>query len=105
MEAALRQHGEQSTQARAKAKREVTAKALFELIKAQKHRCALSGLQLSVDNVALDHIQPKCAGGGHYMGNVQWVDPRVNSMKGTMPQEEFVRLCCAVAAWSGGDVE
>ena len=61
-----------------------------------KHRCNLSGLPLTVDHAALDHITPISEGGAHKMSNLQWLDPRINSMKGTMNQTEFMILCEAI---------
>lgn len=79
----------------------VTAKRLRVLVERQSFKCALSGQEITPDWAALDHITPKSEGGRHTMGNVQWVDPRVNTMKGTMGQSEFISLCVAVAKQKG----
>lgn len=75
----------------------VTAKNLRALIESQYYRCALSGILLTPDNASLDHIIPLSEGGKHVISNVQWLDPRVNTMKGTMNQKEFLELCCAIS--------
>jgi len=74
----------------------VTAKKLHDMIIRQRHQCNLSGLPLTVDHAALDHITPISEGGAHKMSNLQWLDPRINSMKGTMNQTEFMILCEAI---------
>lgn len=75
----------------------VTDVALFQLVKQQGYRCALSNLVLKPENAALDHIVPISRGGWHSLANLQWVDARINRMKGQMHQEEFIALCRSVA--------
>ena len=76
---------------------DVTASQLLELAESQSFRCALSGIALEPYSAALDHIVPVSAGGSHEIDNLQWLDRRINSMKGDMPVDEFVELCRAVA--------
>lgn len=82
----------------------VTNKALYKLLNDQEHRCALTGRDLTIDTTALDHIIPRSDGGEHEMWNVQWVDSSVNTAKGTMGQDEFVRMCTDVATYKGACV-
>lgn len=71
-------------------------------MEAQSYHCALSGRRLEPETAALDHIVPHSEGGEHEIGNVQWVKSEVNNAKGTMSQDEFVRMCVDVAIHSGG---
>ena len=91
-------HSVQSEKATSEA---VTAKRLEKLVEQQAYCCALSGLPLTPDHASLDHIVAKSDGGEHIMSNVQWLDPRVNRMKGTMSQAEFIEMCTAVAKSQG----
>lgn len=74
-----------------------TAAKLFRLMKHQGFKCALSFMPLSPDNCAVDHIQPLQDGGEDVMENIQILDPRVNRMKHTLTQAEFVMLCRRIA--------
>jgi DNA-binding CsgD family transcriptional regulator len=74
--------------------------ALLELIETQEYRCALSGVELTPDTAALDHIVPRADGGEHVLSNVQWLHGDVNRAKGTLSNEEFVKLCRRVAGWT-----
>jgi hypothetical protein len=74
-----------------------TAGALYRLLEAQQFRCAITGTELTPENMALDHKVSVAEGGEHAMENLQWIMSDVNRMKGTMSQEKFVELCCMVA--------
>lgn len=37
---------------------------------------------------------------GYEEGNIQWVDKRINMMKGSLSNEEFVELCTKVAEYN-----
>jgi hypothetical protein len=78
--------------------RQVTVEALFELLKAQNHRCALSGRCLTPGNVVLDHIKPFSVCSDHSMANVQLVVREANQAKGCMSNDDFIQLCRDVAA-------
>jgi hypothetical protein len=77
----------------------VTVKAsdLRRLINEQGYRCALTGWELTPDVASCDHKVPVSEGGKHGVGNIHIVHTLVNRAKGTMTQEEFIRVCCAVA--------
>ena len=70
------------------------------------HYCALSGIDLSLDlskttqqqNLSVDRIDSNI---GYVKGNIQLVDKRINMMKGTLSNEEFINLCCKVAEKHG----
>ena len=90
---------EESTECRSQFEKEVaTPSQLMMLIKSQGYKCAISGLDISdPSNAQLDHISPVSAGGNHAVSNLQWVHAKLNRMKGTMSQQEFLELCTAVA--------
>lgn len=81
---------------------DVTPKELLKMLARQDYRCALSGRQLTPDNLALDHIEPISAGGEHSLANSHLVCEEINRAKGTLSIDEFVALCCDVAAHVGG---
>lgn len=78
---------------------EITIKDAWELFQNQDGHCALSGIKLvfgykSKATASLDRIDNRK---GYLQGNVQWVHKDLNRMKWKHSQEEFVRLCQAVA--------
>lgn len=74
-------------------RKHASPKELEDLWNAQDRKCALSGIEITDDNIALDHIIPLSKGGSSAIENCQLVDGRVNSMKGQLDQEEFRSLC------------
>lgn len=85
----------------------ITPEYLMELYNKNK-TCTLSGIDLSIDlsktaqqqNLSIDRIDSNI---GYVKGNIQLVDKRINMMKGTLSNQEFIDLCCAVAknhGWS-----
>lgn len=79
----------------------VDATFLKSLIEKQEFRCALSGIELTPETAALDHIIPYSRGGRHRRDNVQWVHDDINTLKGQVEYGRFVELCRLVAAWNG----
>jgi CRISPR/Cas system Type II protein with McrA/HNH and RuvC-like nuclease domain len=73
---------------------------LFELLNKQRYKCALSGQELTPENVSLDHVVPLCDGGSDDIENVQLVTLEINRMKSTLPNSRFVELCQHVARTS-----
>lgn len=71
----------------------------------QNSKCALSGIDLSIDlnktvqqqNISIDRIDSNL---GYIEGNVQLVDKRINMMKGSLSNKEFIDLCCKVAEYN-----
>ena len=67
--------------------------------------CALSGLDITLDysktlqeqNLSVDRIDSSI---GYTKSNIQLVDKRINMMKGTLSNEEFIMLCTAVADYN-----
>lgn len=81
---------------------DITPEYLEELYEKQNHKCAISGLPLEVDLTkrateqpwSLDRID---SNKGYVKGNVQWVDKRVNMMKQSYNQEDFIKICSEIA--------
>jgi len=71
---------------------------LMRLVEAQEFRCALSGIELTPETAALDHITPVASGGKHSINNLQWLNSEVNRMKGMLSVDVFIDICCRVAA-------
>lgn len=69
---------------------------LSSLLEAQERKCALSGLPISFEDssASLDRIQNDL---GYSISNVQWVHRKVNYMKNTLEEGEFIRICGLVA--------
>ena len=74
----------------------LSADTVPDLWKDQEGKCALSGLPMvkyprtwSIDRIDSNK--------GYELDNVQLVDKRMNMMKGTLEQDEFISLCAAVA--------
>ena len=76
-----------------------TASELMALIQLQQFRCSLTGTPITPEAARLDHIHPVSEGGGHGVGNLQWVTEAANKSKGTLGQDEFIQLCMSVADW------
>lgn len=72
----------------------------------KSHFCALSGIDLSVkpfqplskQNLSIDRID---SNRGYEPDNIQLVDKRINMMKQSFTNEEFIELCCKVAEQHG----
>ena len=76
----------------------VTVAGLVDLLIKQNYRCALSGRELTIENVTLDHITPFAKSDDHSIDNVHLVIREANLAKGAMSTGEFIRLCQDVAA-------
>lgn len=76
----------------------ITAKDVFELYIKQNKKCALSGVDISIDNnknfkeqkISIDRID---SNKGYEKDNIQLVDKKVNLMKGKLDNLEFIKLC------------
>ena len=100
------QHQTQSSDKATKEKSgtKVTTMNLKRLLLKQENKCALSGIELTVENIELDHIIPLADGGSHSMENVQLVCREINRMKGVLSDARFVELCKKVAWRERGEV-
>ncbi len=81
-----------------KARTEASGIELILKYHEQKAHCALSGLPISIDEMACDHIVARELGGADTIDNLQWVHRDINNMKGTIEQERFIKLCRLVAS-------
>lgn len=79
----------------------LNAKDLEGLWWKQSGLCGLTGQPLDFETAQLDHIIPRCRGGGNVIENVRWVSKEANEAKGGMLDEEFLALCQQVAEWLG----
>jgi hypothetical protein len=76
-----------------------SSQQLLRLLEKQGHRCALSGVKLTPETAELDHIVPLAKGGSNAISNVQWLHKRINRMKGSMKQDDFIDMCSKVSQW------
>ena len=74
----------------------VRMRELLKKLEQQGNRCALSGELIDHKNSEIDHIIPVSRGGSSEIENLQWVTRKINRMKQTMTNEEFVDACKAV---------
>lgn len=80
----------------------IKAMDLKNLIEAQGYRCALTGVELEPSTASADHIQPVSDGGRNDIENIQILHHKVNAAKGTMPNDEFIKMCKNVVEWVTG---
>lgn len=96
---------------------DVTIEQLWELYQRQDGKCALSGIQLKLNEekvpvrnksystyvtASVDRIN---SNDGYTINNIQWVHKRVNLMKNAMTDEQFIYLCNLVANHNHGNFE
>ena len=74
----------------------VTAHEVHALLVQQDFRCALTGAALKPTDAAMDHILAVSRNGPHTIDNAQILRKDVNRAKGTLTNEEFLKLCRAV---------
>jgi len=71
---------------------------LAELLIEQDFKCALTGWDIHAMEInspaSLDRIDSSI---GYVEGNLQWVNSKVNMMKQQYSQEDFIKVCLAVA--------
>ncbi|WP_254512365.1 hypothetical protein [Anatilimnocola floriformis] len=80
----------------------VTAAELLAILDSQRHRCPLTGRQLTPGTASADYITPLTVGGRPEVGNIRIVAHEVRLAKGGMTDEQFLRLCCEVADYVRG---
>jgi len=70
----------------------ITIEQLNDLMTKQDNKCALSGLPVSFDDssASLDRIDNSQ---DYFINNVQWVHRKINYMKNTLEQNDFIELC------------
>ena len=80
----------------------ITLDDVINLYESQNKKCALSGISIAPvinktahqQNLSIDRID---SFQGYEPDNIQLVDKRINMMKGSLSNEEFIELCTAVA--------
>ena len=83
----------------------ITIEWAWGLFLRQGMKCALSGVPIGFgkrcDTASLDRIDSSL---GYTGSNVQWVHKKVNAMKSSFPENEFVFFCTQIAKHRGGGV-
>lgn len=64
----------------------------------QEGRCVLSGRELDIQTLHVDHITPKSIGGSDELSNLRLVTPEANLAKSGLTDEQFISLCRDVLA-------
>jgi hypothetical protein len=84
---------------------DITSEDLYNQLKDQDFKCALTGIPLNVilltrkeTNASVDRID---SSKGYVKGNIQWVTKDVNLMKNKYSQNYFIETCCKVAKLHG----
>jgi len=74
---------------------------LYFLLEAQNFTCPYLGVELKLGvNTSIDHIIPRAMGGTDDFDNLQWVDRRINWMKGPCTHIGFLSLVKQVAEYT-----
>ncbi|TGN09965.1 HNH endonuclease [Leptospira bandrabouensis] len=68
------------------------------LLQEQKFRCYISGLELTYDNIEIEHIIPLTMGGNHCLENLCLVDRSLKELKRFKTKEEIIELCKVILA-------
>lgn len=74
---------------------------LVEIWNYQHGRCALSGLNMLLNDSEVDHIVPVSSGGLNDKSNLRWVTKKANRMKGVMSDDELLMMCESICAKIG----
>ena len=75
---------------------ELSNKDILQLLDSQGNKCKLSGLPISFDDgsASLDRIDSTK---DYTLDNIQWVNRKINYMKNTLGQIEFLSLCFLIS--------
>jgi hypothetical protein len=78
---------------------DITIEYLWELFVIQNRKCALSGVDLQFGRTNRDRVGRTVSvdrinsNKGYVIGNIQWIDKRINIMKNKMDEQEFLSIC------------
>lgn len=72
---------------------------LENLLIKQNNKCALSGIPISFNDSSAS-LDRKNNDLDYFIENVQWVHRKVNYMKNTLEEKDFIRLCSLVSSYS-----
>lgn len=78
----------------------VTKEEAWDLYLKQDMKCALSGLDIEINNNSINNtasIDRIDSSKGYEIDNIQWVHKDVNFMKRTYSQEYFIEMCKKIA--------
>lgn len=94
----MRMHDAKARAAKANTAFDLDTDFLYELLRTQQFRCALTGMELSFDKgtpmvLSLDKLVPKF---GYVRNNVRWVTWAANRAKGDLTMEEFITMCRSI---------
>lgn len=85
----------------------ISAEYCYNLLLKQSNKCILSGLDIAlVENYRDDGINQTASldrkdnTKGYEEGNVQWVHKKINIMKNTQTDQEFLQLCVTVVKFN-----
>lgn len=87
----------------------VTKKFIFDLLKKQNYRCALTGWSIKIaesvteahnrqTTASIDRIDSSIK--SYTEGNIQWVHKDVNRIKLDFAKDRFIEICIAVASYN-----
>jgi hypothetical protein len=85
---------------------DITPKYAWDILVTQNFRCAFSGVEISVAKIgsiranknsytaSIDRID---SNKGYIVGNIQWVHKRLNMMKVSLSDDNFINWCCKIS--------
>ncbi|GBF44517.1 HNH endonuclease [Leptospira ellinghausenii] len=68
------------------------------LLHNQNFKCYVSGMELTYDNIEIEHIIPLTMGGEHSFENLCLVDRSLKELKRFKTKEEIIELCKIILA-------
>jgi hypothetical protein len=75
----------------------ITAEEIYKLFVKQEKRCALTGLPITLNkDASLDRIDSSC---GYIINNVQWIHKKLQKMKQSLSNEDFIHWCSLVGKY------
>ncbi|PJZ36999.1 hypothetical protein CH354_07715 [Leptospira levettii] len=63
------------------------------LLNQQNFKCYISGIELTYENVEIEHIQPLTKGGKHELENLCLIEKSLRELKRLKTREEILELC------------
>jgi 5-methylcytosine-specific restriction endonuclease McrA len=76
-----------------------TTTELYDWLKGSDLRCVYSGMQLTIDNITVDHRTPIARGGTNELTNLAICSHHMNTAKGSMTEYEFRVLLELISGW------
>lgn len=69
------------------------------LLQKQNFKCYVSGIELTYENVEIEHIQPLTKGGKHELENLCLIDKSLRELKRLNTKKEILELCKVIIAY------